>query len=237
MKSPLDTGQNNEAAAFIRNIMPPHEVWCEPYFRMGEVFFRKQPAKKEIINDKDNNLVNFYLMIRNRWEQLYFLMEGTLHCDFFSKLADNILMDEKADELYRAWAFWLKCNKAFVSPEQWEINDVLPEKEIGVDKIQKKVLEVLSQRLAYTYISCRNPHEVIKEADGVDTMFYLCPQNRKELMILEPVMKEIKGSFILQTSESSLMKKIVTRLGLYTDEDCLQFGIYTNFKRQHTLFE
>lgn len=236
MISPLYTGHKADLAAFIRNIAPAHDVWCEPYFRMGEVFFKKQPSKKEIINDKDNNIVNFYLMIRNRWEQLYFLMESTLHCDFFSRMADNILKDEKADELYRAWAFWLKCNKVFVAPERWVINDVLSDKP-AVDPIQKIAIETLAGRLANTYISCRDSLEVIREADGENTLFYLNPHTKKELVQLKPLLKDMKGRFILHTSENNLMKRWIDKIGLYTDNDCLAFGVYTNFKRQRLLFE
>ena len=237
MISPIDTGQKSSVAAMVRNIMPPHKVWCEPYFRMGEVFFRKLPSAKEIINDADNNVVNFYLMVRNRWEQLYFLMESTLHCDFFVKLADSLLDNEKTEELYRAWAFWLKCQKAFVTPERWQVTDVLPTDNIQQTDIQKRTLRMLSVRLADTFIANRNPLEVIKDADGPDTLFYLCPPDKKALASLEQVLNHLKGKVILHTSESYLMKRMMTRLDIYTDDDCLPLGLYTNFKRQHTLFE
>ena len=97
LKSPIDTGQKEQVSALVRQIIPSHNVWCEPYFHSGEVFFKKKPSKKEIINDADGNVTNFYLMIRNRWEQLFFLMESTLQCDFFSRLAQRITDDEKAD--------------------------------------------------------------------------------------------------------------------------------------------
>ena len=94
VKSPIDTGQKEQVASRVREIMPQHLVWCEPYFLMGEVFFNKVPSKKEIINDADNNIINFYLMVKNRWEQLSFLMESTIHCDFFVRLAEHIQKDQ-----------------------------------------------------------------------------------------------------------------------------------------------
>lgn len=237
MHSPIDDGHKNAAATFVRNIMPSHEVWCEPYFQMEEVFFKKKPSKKEIINDKDNNIVNFYLMLRSRWEQLYFLMEGTLHCDFLSQLAEKVLEDESNEDLYRAWAFWLKCNKAFVTPEKWSLDDILPVSNSTQSEIQKKVMKHLSDRLANAYISNREPLEVILEADGENTLFYMCPRNRKELKALESIWKDINGQIILQTPEESLMKKMMKTLDIYTDDDCRPLGLYTNFKRQHSLFD
>lgn len=235
--SPIDNGQRTALATFVRTLMPTHDVWCEPYFRMGEVFFRKRPSRKEIINDPDNNLVNFYLMIRSRWEQLHFLMEGTLHCDYFTALAESVLAEEKADNLHKAWAFWLQCSKAFVTPERWQTNDILPTVPQTDSGLQYKVLAALSDRLADVYLASRDPLLVIREADGPNTLFYICPHTKRDLVLLEPVLKELKGHFILQTTEQQLMKKMSVRLGLYTDQDCLQWGIYLNFVRQRTLFE
>ena len=98
ISSPLETGVKETTVSLVRQLIPPHEVWCEPYFQMGEVFFNKIPSSKEIINDADNNIVNFYLMVRQRWQQLHFLMEGTLHCDFFSRLADTVSKDGQAEK-------------------------------------------------------------------------------------------------------------------------------------------
>ena len=235
--SPLDDGHRNAAAALVLNIIPSHKVWCEPYFFAGEVFFRKRPSCKEIINDAENNIVNFYLMIRNRWEQLYFLMESTLHCDFFSRMADKIMQDGNAEELYRAWAFWLVCNKAFVAPERWSIDNILPTKDSSDAVLRKKMLEILSRRLTDVYISNRQPQDVIVEADGPDTLFFLCPHSKKDLKTIESLWPQIKGKIILLTTEENRMKKMRNRLDIYTDEDCLPLGIYTNFKRQHSLFE
>ena len=235
--SPIDTGQYSAQAAFIRTLLVPHEVWCEPYFKMGEVFFRKLPSRKEIINDADHNLVNFYLMIRSRWEQLHFLMEGTLHCDYFTALADSLLADEKADNLYRAWAFWLQCSRAFVPPERWSVDDVLPAGPLTGGSLQRKALSALSDRLRDVYISARDPLQVIREADGEGTLFYICPHTKRDLVLLEPVLKGLKGRFILQTTEQQRRKKMAAGLGFYTDQDCMQWGVYLNFVRQRSLFE
>ena len=235
--SHLDTGHKEEMGNFVRNIFPSHEVWCVPFFRMGEVFFRKHPSRKEIINDMDNNIVNFYLMVRNRWEQLYFLIEGTLHCDFFSNLADDLLKDEKTDELYRAWAFWLKCNKAFVAPNKWSVNDLLPQNEMKQGEVQKKVLQILSERLTNVYISNRDPVTLIQEADSPQTLFFIQPQTKKEVKLIEGLLKEIKGKIVVHYNDTYGLKKLVSKYGLYTDDDCLTQGICTNFKRQLKLFE
>lgn len=236
VKSPIDTGQKEQVAFRVREIMPQHQVWCEPYFLMGEVFFNKMPSKKEIINDADNNIINFYLMVKNRWEQLSFLMESTIHCDFFVRLAERIQKDQLSEDLHKAWAFWLNCQKAFVNPERWSVNDILSDEPKMPDSRQKVILKQLSDRLQNTYLSNQTPEEVIKNTDGTDTLFFLCPQNKKQWKDLEPLLPTIQGKFILHYEQKTLLKLVQKGL-LYSDESSMPLGIGTNFKREQRLFD
>lgn len=100
MTSPLNTNHNGTMVDFIIHIAPKHNVWCEPFFCEGEVFFKKKPSQKEIVNDPDNRIINFYHMIRSRWEQLSFLMQSTLHADFMVSLWPNVLLRMKQKIIY-----------------------------------------------------------------------------------------------------------------------------------------
>ena len=237
VKSPIDTEQKEQVTTLIRQLIPAHQVWCEPYFHSGEVFFNKRPSPKEIVNDRNDNIVNFYMMVRDRWQQLSFLMESTLHCDFFVKLAEKIHENPEADELHRAWAFWLKCHKAFITPERWEVNDVLPSSSELTEERQKAIMRTMAGRLKNVFISNRQPISVIQDADGEDTAFFINPPDKKELLILMPVLRQLKGKFILYTSEAGLMKKAMQQGGIYTTDEWRMLGLYTNFKRQLSLFE
>ncbi|GGE47872.1 DNA methyltransferase [Pullulanibacillus camelliae] len=52
-------------ANWIIEHMPHHEVYLEPYFGSGAVFFNKQPVKIETINDIDSRVVNLFRVIRD----------------------------------------------------------------------------------------------------------------------------------------------------------------------------
>lgn len=238
MTSPLNTNHNDAMVDFIIHIAPKHNVWCEPFFCEGEVFFKKKPSQKEIVNDPDNRIINFYHMIRSRWEQLSFLMQSTLHADFIVSLAERVAKDDTEDQLRKAWSFWLLYNKAFVSPERWSVSELLPtERPDYTDGHYSQVMKALSDRLSNTLLTNRDPYRIIHEADGEDTLFFISPKNRKELILIEPYLQDIKGKFILHSREQKLLHRIAERLGLYTDNDCKQFNIYLNYVRQHTLFD
>jgi len=51
----------------IRAMMPPHTTYIEPFVGGGSVFFSApaDPNRKEVINDKDRDIINIYLDVKN----------------------------------------------------------------------------------------------------------------------------------------------------------------------------
>jgi len=64
-------------ASWIVGNMPPHKVYCEPYFGSGAVFFTKTPSKYETINDLDSRVVNLFRVMRDRTQELLTAVELT----------------------------------------------------------------------------------------------------------------------------------------------------------------
>lgn len=48
----------------ILPIIPEHEIYNEPFFGGGALFFAKEPSKIEFINDISGEIVNFYRVIK-----------------------------------------------------------------------------------------------------------------------------------------------------------------------------
>ena len=49
---------------YILPLIPPHECYIEPFCGGAAVFFAKEPAKINIINDKNKEVVNFYRVLK-----------------------------------------------------------------------------------------------------------------------------------------------------------------------------
>lgn len=66
-------------SSWIISHMPPHESYLEPYFGSGAVFFNKEPARIETINDMDGEIVNFLVFaesIQRNWPGRSILHRG-----------------------------------------------------------------------------------------------------------------------------------------------------------------
>lgn len=57
-------------APWIIEHLPAHESYIEPYFGSGAVFFNKERARVETINDLDSEVVNFFRVCRERTGEL-----------------------------------------------------------------------------------------------------------------------------------------------------------------------
>ena len=73
-------GKKNSIAKWIISHFP-HDyqtlTYLEPFFGSGSIFFRKERSAVETINDLDNEVFNLFLQIRDKPEELMFLIMNT----------------------------------------------------------------------------------------------------------------------------------------------------------------
>ena len=70
-------GAKNRLAPWIVSHIPPHKVYCEPFLGSGAVFLNKEPSYNEILNDLDDDIYNFFKVVREQSEELCRLIEAT----------------------------------------------------------------------------------------------------------------------------------------------------------------
>lgn len=56
-------GSKTRIAKWICAYIPPHEVYLEPFFGGGGVFFNKIPARIETINDISAEVYNYFKVL------------------------------------------------------------------------------------------------------------------------------------------------------------------------------
>lgn len=104
-------GAKNRIAGWICENIPPHKVYVEPFFGSGAVFFCKDPARIETINDLDDNIVNYFAVIRNQCEELAAALEMTPFSREEYFRAFDVL--EGDSDVERARKFAVRCWQGF----------------------------------------------------------------------------------------------------------------------------
>ena len=72
--------------------LPPHRRYFEPFFGGGSMFFRKNKAEWNVLNDIDNDLVNLYLCVSQRFNEL---------CDYIRWIPRSRQLFEEAQLLIK----------------------------------------------------------------------------------------------------------------------------------------
>lgn len=98
----------------IVTLMPPHEVYVEPYFGSGAVLFAKDPSPVEVANDLNDELVSFFRVVRDDQlrGRLIELLDWTPYARReFEECLEPLPAD--ADPVERARRFFLVCRASF----------------------------------------------------------------------------------------------------------------------------
>ena len=211
-------------ASKIVPLIPHHLMYVEPFFGGGAVFFAKgkpnvfsQNYGHEIINDKDERLVNFYRCFQNNFGELYQRIVWTLHSEAEYRRAKVIMKDHEAGSVAYssvdlAWAYYLNIQQSFsnVMNGGWRRTKATPSQNEGATWWNKTaILEALHERFRDVSISCTDALKVIEQRDHENTFFYLdppYPETRQghytgytieDFQELIDLLSTVKGKFIL----------------------------------------
>ena len=229
-KTPISYyGGKQNMLKHILPLTPKHTIYTEAFFGGGAVFFAKEPATSEIINDTNNLVVNFYQVVKSDFENLKQKIEATLFSRATYSVANTIYkMPHLFNTLQQAWAFFVATNMAFsCSVGSW-----------GYDKYGKKSKAFLNKKLAFdisiverlenTQIENQDACKVILSRDTTDTFHYIDPpyidsdqgmyggymhSHYRELL---ETISTIQGKFLLSSYPSDLLEEYTKKNGWFT---------------------
>lgn len=187
--SPLPwTGSKGCIYTTIDAFMPPHKTYVEACMGSAEVFLRKKPVEREIINDYNGDLVKFFRVLQQN-EKLAYLL-GRLYLSFNSEelfrinkamLADvpNILDDLTETSVTVKKAEWSDIEKAVAFFENQIFSFSSTGKTFAIAKkdMTKRFgrLVTACSRLRNAVIMHRDYKDCISYAAGKDTFILLDP--------------------------------------------------------------
>lgn len=201
-------GGKQKMVQHILPLIPEHSIYVEPFAGGASVFFTKELAKVNILNDIFGELVFFYRYVQNNKDEFIKKIETypyarSVHKDFMKR--------KDLDGVERAIALYYLINCSFVKGYR---NGFATGIEHNLAKTYQNRLHRLNEQielLKNALIEDLDAIECIRRYDSEDTFFYIdspylnCKQgyyskytesNFKDLL---NILKTVKGKYILST--------------------------------------
>ena len=86
-------GGKQQLVSTILPMIPPHRVYCEPYFGGGAIFFAKGKSFCEVVNDIDDRIITFYDVCQDegKFLRLQQKIQNTPNPAFLKGLQENVV--------------------------------------------------------------------------------------------------------------------------------------------------
>ena len=221
MRGPLNyIGGKSRFISTILPMLPLHTTYVEPFSGGAQIFFRKEPAKVEVLNDLDGELVNFYRVCQSHYEELLrylrFMIVGR---NWYKKLQKT--PPESLTDIQRAGRYFYLQKSTFggkVIKQNYAIQVVQPP-HFSTAKLAK-VIEDTHKRLDGVQIESLPYEKIIQKYDRTSTFFYIDPPyygvkglyrfdfEHVQFEQLALLLRTIKGKFLLSVNDRPELREI-----------------------------
>lgn len=165
-------------APWIIGFFPPHAHYVEPFCGGASMLFRKHASEIETINDLDEEVVNFFRMLRERPRELLRAVALTPYARRELVIACGPLAD---DPVERARRFLVRSRMAYGSRQRhntgWRYITHSHGRgpRLAREWADPRGLEFAVKRLRQVQIECDDAIAVIRRYDTPKTLFYVDP--------------------------------------------------------------
>ncbi len=224
-------GGKQQLCKTILELIPEHDLYCEPFCGGAAVFFGKGPSKVEVINDTNKEVINFYKVVQDDFVSLEKMVRITLH----SRLQHNdawVVFNNPHmfNEIKRAWAVWLLANQSINSilTGSWGYERTDNKISLKVKNKKEAFTEDLAIRLQNVQIECADANYIIRSRDFEKAFFYVDPPyinscqghydgySEDDYDKLLYTLSQIKGKFCLSSFPSDILDKYIQKHGWQT---------------------
>jgi len=233
---------------YILPLIPEHEQYVEPFIGGGAVFWAKTPSKYETINDKDNRIINFYLVMKNKFDELYKLVDQTLQSEYQYNLSKQILKGEvEATDVEKAWALWFNLNIAFNTKMFGGFSYGKKNNKCTTIYNKKIFFTNYINRLEKVEIFCRDALDVIQIKNAENTFMYIDPPyynadmghykdyTEEDFKNLLELLSKAKFKFLLSCYPSELLQEYIDKNKWYSISKEMYISANNNKKKKNEL--
>jgi DNA adenine methylase len=190
--------------------MPEHTTYVEPFCGGAQVFFRKSPSKVEVLNDLDQEIVNFFRVCQTHQDELirYFRFAVVSRtCFELQKVTDPATLTD----IQRAARYLYLLKSSFASLGKNYHWHVVQPPGFNLERLPQ-LLHNAHKRLERVQIENLPYEEILRRYDRQATFFYLDPPyyGRKlyrynfepaDFEKLAERLRKLRGKFILSLND------------------------------------
>ena len=219
-RSPLSyIGGKNRLAKRLIAIFPKHKTYVEAFAGGAQVFFRKEPSDVEVLNDLDGEIVNFYRVCQQHYEELLryfrFMVVSRRWFDLLKKTDPTNLTD-----IQRAARYLYLLRNSFASLVRNPVyhRNVVQPPSFNLTGLPE-LIENAHKRLERVQLECAPYEEVLRRFDRPTTLFYCDPPyyarklyrhnlEEADFVTLAARLGELKGKFVLSLNDVPEVREI-----------------------------
>lgn len=225
MKTPITYyGGKQSLLKYLLPLVPPHTIYCEPFFGGGALFFAKPKSEVEVINDLNGEVMNFFIVLKTKFPALQKEIQATLHSRELYKKAMAIYKNPKAhSDVKRAWALWTATNQGFAGLiGSWGFGKT-NSKEKAVANKRDDFTKTYEERLRTVQLESNNALKIIARCDSKDTFIYADPPyigsdmghyagySEKDYKELLSALAKGKSKFLLSSYPSAILNQYIKK--------------------------
>lgn len=179
MKTPVTYyGGKQTMLKYILPLIPEHTIYTEAYAGGAAVFFAKQPANTEILNDTNGELINFYRVFKQHSSELKDEINSSVHSRNLHTYAKFIYSyPEFFSKVKRAWALWYLSKTSFASKLDGSYGYDKTPKNTCVKRFvngkEYALAEQLANRLSNVQLESNDGVRVILSRDSVNAFHFI----------------------------------------------------------------
>lgn len=157
-------------------LIPPHHVYVEVFGGGAALLLAKEPSPIEVYNDIDGELVNLFMVVRDRKRQFQKRLQGLPYSRALYQRYVQMLEEKQiTDRVERAVAFYYCMRSTFAG--KWRGGWAFSPKESRTKRLKNALagIDAISERLKQVHIDCLDFPTCVRNWDGADTFFFLDP--------------------------------------------------------------
>lgn len=170
-------GGKQYLARRLISLIPPHRAYVEVFGGAASVLLNKAPSEVEVLNDIDGELVNLFMVVRERpGEFIRYVASLPYSRELYERWQRAIKSKEpRGNKIERAARFYFLIRSSFYGHVEKGWRFVV--KTAEANRIYNSIgeVEAIARRLQHVYIDHLDFRRCIRNWDREDTFFFLDP--------------------------------------------------------------